>query len=61
MSTQSLPDKVLWILNTNTQKMKRSELRRRVKVKMYELVPVLEDLEREGKIKIDSKDIISLV
>jgi hypothetical protein len=40
--------------------MKKSELRRQTGLKMYEISSLLEDLEREGKIRIDGT-IISLI
>jgi hypothetical protein len=58
MTTQNPPDKVLWILHEHGR-MKRSELRRRTGLRLYELEPVLEELAKEGRIRID-RGIISL-
>jgi DNA-binding MarR family transcriptional regulator len=56
MTTQ---DQVLWTLSEHGS-MKRKELRRRTGLRLHELIPILEDLEREGKIRIE-KDTISLI
>ncbi len=40
--------------------MKISELRRRMGLRLHELTPILEDLEREGKIGINGKIIFIL-
>jgi len=60
-SSQSPHDKILWALSEHDRKMKRSELRRRTGLRIQEINPILEELEREGWIRIDSKDIISLI
>jgi hypothetical protein len=57
--SQPSRDKVLWILTNSGGKMKRSDLRRRVSMRLAELVPVLEELAKEGHIRI-SGDIVSL-
>ena len=49
---QSMRDRVLWMLADSDGKMERSSLRRRVGWKYSILDPVLEQLEKEGKIKI---------
>ena len=49
---QSMRDRVLWMLADCNSKMERSSLRRRVGWKYSILDPVLEQLEKEGKIKI---------
>jgi DNA-binding Lrp family transcriptional regulator len=59
MITQDPPDKVLRILHEHGR-MKRSELRRRTGLRLHELIPILEDLERDGRIRID-RDTISLL
>jgi hypothetical protein len=38
--------------------MKRSELRRRTGLRLHEPNPILDDLEKEGKIRIE-KDVVS--
>lgn len=58
MTNQS--DEILRILTNYGRSMKKSELRRQTGLMMYEISPILEDLEREGKIRIDGK-IISLI
>ncbi len=60
-ASQSPRDKILWTLNNNGRRMKRSELRRRTGLRIQEMNPILEELEKEGKIRIDSKDIVSLI
>ncbi len=60
--TQSLPDRVLWMLNnTDGQSMKRRVLRRHLGARIQELNDILDDLERKGKIRIDSSDVVSLI
>ncbi len=49
---QSMRDRVLWMLADSDGKMERSSLRRRVGWKYSILDPVLEELEKEGRIKI---------
>jgi len=49
---QSMRDRVLWMLADSDGNMERSSLRRRVGWKYSILDPVLEELEKEGKIKI---------
>jgi len=49
---QSMRDRVLWMLADSNCKMERSSLRRRVGWKYSILDPVLEQLEKVGKIKI---------
>ena len=60
MIAQSLPDKILWTLNEHDPRMRRDELRRHTGLRMYEISSILEDLEKEGKIRIDG-NIISLI
>ena len=57
--SQPSRDKVLWILTNSGGKMKRSDLRRHVNMRLAELEPVLEELAKEGRISI-SGDIVSL-
>jgi DNA-binding MarR family transcriptional regulator len=57
--TQDPPDMILWTLHEHGS-MKRSELRRCTGLRLHELVPILEDLERGGRIRID-RDTISLI
>jgi DNA-binding MarR family transcriptional regulator len=56
--SQSPRDKVLWEL-ANHGKMKKSDLRRRTKLNLSELEPILEELEKEGRIRIDANMISS--
>jgi DNA-binding IclR family transcriptional regulator len=58
MTTQS--DEILRILSNYGRSMKKGELRRQTGLRMYEISSILEDLEREGKIRIDGT-IISLI
>jgi DNA-binding MarR family transcriptional regulator len=58
INTQDPPDRIMWTLHEHGS-MKRKELRRRTGLRLHELIPILEDLEREGRIRID-RDIISL-
>lgn len=55
-SAQSLPDKILWILSDHSRRMKQSELRRHIRVRMHELNPILENLEKEGRIQSSPKE-----
>ena len=50
---QSMRDRVLWMLADSDGNMERSSLRRRIGWKYSILDPVLEELEKEGRIKID--------
>jgi DNA-binding MarR family transcriptional regulator len=59
MTTQNPPDKILWTLHEHGS-IKSSELRRRTGLKLHELISILEDMEKQGKIRI-SGDIISLI
>ncbi|MGA9098028.1 MAG: FaeA/PapI family transcriptional regulator [Methanotrichaceae archaeon] len=60
MTNQSPRDEILRILSNYGRSMKKSELRRHTGLRMYEISSILEDLEKEGKIRIDGK-IISLI
>ena len=51
--SQSPHDKVLWELATHGR-MKKKDLRRYTRLKLSELEPILEDLTREGRIRIDA-------
>lgn len=57
--SQSSRDKVLWILSNSDGKMKRSDLRRRVSMRLADLEPILEELAKEGRIRT-SGDMVSL-
>ncbi len=60
MTNQSPRDEILRILSNYGRSMKKRVLRRQTGLMMYEIAPILEDLEREGKIRIDG-NIISLI
>jgi DNA-binding HxlR family transcriptional regulator len=49
--TQSTQDKILWELANNRNKLTRSVLRRSVGIRYADLDPILEELERDGKIR----------
>ena len=56
-------DRILWILSEHGGKMERSRLRRRMGMRYALLNPILDELVREGWIKIVSGkegDIVSL-
>jgi hypothetical protein len=57
--SQSPRDKVLWEL-ANHGKMKKSDLRRRSGLRLSELEPIIEDLAREGRIRISGQVIVIL-
>jgi hypothetical protein len=50
--SQSLEDKILWELANNGNKLTRGALRRRVGIRYFGLDPILEVLERDGKIRM---------
>ena len=50
--SQSPRDLILWLLEKNGGKMERAFLRRRIGWRYAILDPILEELEKEGKIKI---------
>lgn len=52
---QSLHDNILWILSDHDGSMNRNELMRCTGLRLHEIVPILEDLESEDKIRIDGK------
>ena len=45
-------DHILWLLENNGGKMERAFLRRRIGWRYAILDPILEELEKEGKIKV---------
>jgi len=49
--TQSTRYKILWELANNGSKLTRSVLRRRVGIKYADLDPILEELERDERIR----------
>jgi hypothetical protein len=59
-SSQSPHDSILWILSNHNGQIKIGELRRYAGLRLHELAPILEDLEREGKIGINGKIIFIL-
>ena len=59
MTTQASRDKVLWELAAHGRMMKK-DLRRRSVVRLPELEPILEELEKEGRIRIDARNMINL-
>jgi hypothetical protein len=58
--SQSLREKILWELSAHG-KMKKRDLRRRSGLRLSELEPILEDLAREGRIGIDTRNIVSII
>jgi hypothetical protein len=50
--SQSSRDRILWALANNGSKMERSRLRASTGMRYALLNPILEELTREGKIKI---------
>ena len=51
-SSHSPRDRILWILTGNGGKMERSRLRARTGMRYALLNPILEELAREGRIKM---------
>ena len=49
---QSMHDRVLWLLENHGGRMARASLRRKIGWRYAILDPILENLEKEGKIKI---------
>ena len=49
---QTMRDRVLWLLENNGGKMGRAGLRRRIGWKYSILDPIIDELEKEGRIKI---------
>jgi len=61
--SQSPRDRILWLLANYAGKMEQSRLRRRMGMRYAVLNPILDELAREGKIRITSgkhEDLISL-
>lgn len=50
--SQTMRDRILWLLENNGSKMERANLRRKIGWRYAVLDPILEQLEKEGKIKI---------
>jgi DNA-binding HxlR family transcriptional regulator len=50
--SQSPRDRILWLLTNNGGKMERASLRRKIGWRYAVLDPALEELEKEGRIKI---------
>jgi hypothetical protein len=59
-SSQSPRDRILWILTEHGGQMERSRLRRDAGMRYALLEPILEELAREGRIRIE-EDIIMLI
>ncbi len=55
--SQSPHDSILWILSDHDGNMKISELRQRTGLQLHEIAPLLEDLEKDGKIRTDGKKV----
>ena len=55
---QSARDRVLWILANHDGKMDRSSLRRCALMRYAFLDPILAELAREGRIRIDGEMVI---
>ncbi len=53
-------DGILWILSDHDGNMKISELRRRPGLRLHEIAPILEDLERDDRIRIDARKMVTL-
>jgi hypothetical protein len=63
-SSQSLRDRILWILANNGGKMERSRLRACTGMRYALLNPILDELAREGRIKTavgTHGDLVSLI
>jgi hypothetical protein len=58
--SQSLRDKIMWELSTHG-KMKKSDLKRRSGLRPSELEIILEELAREGRIEIDTRNVVSII
>ena len=61
--SQSPRDRILWLLANHAGKMERSRLRRRMGMRYAVLNPILDELAREGRIRITPgkhEDLISL-
>ena len=55
--SQSSRDRILWILTNNGGKMERSRLRVRTGMRYAMLNPILDELMKEGKIRISDETI----
>jgi DNA-binding MarR family transcriptional regulator len=58
-SSQSQRDRILWILANSDGKLERSDLRRRMGMRYAYMDPILEELVKEGRIRIDANMISS--
>lgn len=56
---QSPRDRILWILANNGGKMERSRLRERMGMRYALLDPILDELVKEGRIRV-TEDFVSL-
>jgi hypothetical protein len=54
-SSQSPLDRVLWLLSEHGGQMERSRLRRHTGMRYALLNPILEELARDGKIRISNE------
>jgi len=59
--SQSQRDRILWTLSNSGGRMERSRLRRRAGMRYADLDPILSELAREGRIRIDVRDIVSII
>jgi hypothetical protein len=59
--SQSPRDRILWILANNGGKMERSRLRAATGMRYALLNPILDELVREGRIRIDIRDMVSII
>ena len=59
-TSQSQNDRILWALANGGGKMKRSDLRRRVSMRLADLNQILGELARKGRIRITG-EVISLI
>jgi predicted transcriptional regulator len=62
--SQSPRDRILWILANNGGKMERSRLRAHTGMRYVLLNPILDELMKEGRIRITvtmKRDIVSLI
>jgi predicted transcriptional regulator len=56
--SQAPRDRILWILTNNDGRMERSRLRARTGMRYSLLNPILEELVKEGRIRISNEIII---
>jgi hypothetical protein len=59
-SPHSPKDRILWILSNHGGGMERSRLRRCMRMRYADLDPLLAELAREGRIRIDGEMVILL-